>query len=225
MIEKLQNSNNWEKMESGKRSGYYFQDKWKNIQNKEQEQNGVLEQNLHETQPEKINKNHILEGTLNEMRLEKINKNLYPQAKNTEDVKDTEIIKSPISEEAIQQILQERNKAPYSMLADENGTIDYKGVIFQCDYKKNELCLGDMSKPDNILDIPMEKGGVLKVNRDNLDGLIKAIGMFSPEDINRIMRAIAADAKLRQTQIQIEDETSGIKIIDKKNQESIEDRI
>ena len=37
--------------------------------------------------------------------------------------------------------------------------------------------------------------------------------MFSPEDINRIMRAIAQDAKLRQTQMQIEDEASGVEVL------------
>ena len=37
--------------------------------------------------------------------------------------------------------------------------------------------------------------------------------MFSPEDVNRIMRAIAKDAKLKQTKMQIEDETSGMQVL------------
>ncbi len=42
------------------------------------------------------------------------------------------------------------------------------------------------------------------VNRDNIDQLAKAIGMFSPEDINRIMKAISTDAKARSKKIEIE---------------------
>ena len=34
--------------------------------------------------------------------------------------------------------------------------------------------------------------------------------MFSPEDVNLIMRAIAEDAKIQQMKQQIEDETSGL---------------
>ena len=47
------------------------------------------------------------------------------------------------------------------------------------------------------------------VNRDNLGDLAKAIGMFSPEDVNLIMRAITLDAKIQQMQYQIDEETSG----------------
>ncbi len=53
----------------------------------------------------------------------------------------------------------------------------------------------------------------------NIDDLVKAISMFSPEDINRIMRAIAQDAKLKQIKMQIEDETSGIEVLEKPEEE------
>ena len=57
-------------------------------------------------------------------------------------------------------------------------------------------------------------------NRDNIGDLAKAIGMFSPEDVNRIMRAIAQDAKLKQTQMQIEDESSGVEVLDRPEEAS-----
>lgn len=95
--------------------------------------------------------------------------------------------------------------APYSYLADESGIIEYKGVVFVCDNEKKQLCLGDMSNPDDVLNIPLSKGGCLRVNRDNIGDLSKAISMFSPEDINLIMRAIAQDAKVQQMKNEIDD--------------------
>lgn len=99
-------------------------------------------------------------------------------------------------------------KAPYSYLADENGCINYNGVIFICDDKKKQICLGDVSNPKDVLTIPLSKGGCLKVNRDNLGDLAKAIDMFSPEDIERIMRAIAQDTKAQQMQLEIDETES-----------------
>ena len=49
-----------------------------------------------------------------------------------------------------------------------------------------------------------ENGGCLKVNRDNIEDLSKAIAMFSPEDIRRILVALQQDAKVRQMQQEIE---------------------
>ncbi len=96
-------------------------------------------------------------------------------------------------------------KAPYSFLADESGTIVYNGVTFICNDQKQQICLGDMTDTKNVLTIPLSKGGSLKVNRDNLGDLAKAIGMFSPEDVNRILRAIATDNKAREMEMEIED--------------------
>jgi len=84
----------------------------------------------------------------------------------------------------------EQKKCPYSHLA-KDGLIEYNGVIFVCDYKRNSICLGDMSNPKNVLNISLPSGGNLKVNVDNLGDLSKAAGMFSPADLNAIMRAIA----------------------------------
>ena len=110
---------------------------------------------------------------------------------------------------------------PYGYLA-KNGVIEYNGVIFVCDEIHNAICLGDMTDYTNVLSIPLTEGGCLKVNRNNLNDLAKAISMFSPEDIKRIMEAIATDAKCQQMQQEM-DETlnsiSGSTTIVSKNQE------
>lgn len=98
--------------------------------------------------------------------------------------------------------------APYQHLADENNIIEYEGVIFVCNSEKQELCLGDMSNPADVLDIPLSGGGVLRVNRNNIGSLAKAIGMFSPEDVGRIMRAVSQDAHCRKKQAEIDEEIS-----------------
>lgn len=103
-----------------------------------------------------------------------------------------------------------KGKAPYSMMADENGMIEYNGVVFTCDYQNNQLCLGDMSNPDDVIRIPLSEGGCLMLNRDNIGDLSKAIGMFSPEDINLILRALKMDAKVQQMKKEIEEMEDGI---------------
>ncbi|MCM1253704.1 MAG: hypothetical protein NC321_12860 [Clostridium sp.] len=128
-------------------------------------------------------------------------------------------LKAASSEEysmsAEEKIRQAREAAsdgvPYSYLA-KDGIIDYNGVIFVCDTKNKSLCLGDTSNPKNCITIGLSGGGSLVVNRDNLGDLAKAIGMFSPEDVNLILRAIAEDAKIQQMKQQIDDETSGLDI-------------
>lgn len=100
-------------------------------------------------------------------------------------------------------------KAPYSYLA-KDGIIDYNGVVFVCDYEHNALCLGDTGNTKDCITVPLENGGTLIVNRDNIGSLASAIDMFSPEDINRIMRAIAKDAKVQQMQHEIDEETNSI---------------
>lgn len=98
---------------------------------------------------------------------------------------------------------------PYGYLA-KDGIINYEGVIFVCDEIHNAICLGDMTNPDNVLNIPLEEGGCLKVNRDNIGELAKAISMFSPADIRRIMEAIATDAKCEQMQQELDETISSI---------------
>lgn len=114
------------------------------------------------------------------------------------------------------------NGAPYSYLA-KDGIIEYKGVMFVCDDEHRTLNLGDTSDPKKCLRIPLSRGGSLVVNRDNLGDLAKAIGMFSPEDVNLIMRAIAEDAKIQQMKNQIDDETSGIDLVDSTQETGAED--
>lgn len=104
--------------------------------------------------------------------------------------------------------LREKAKVPYEHLA-KDGMIEYNGVVFVCDETTNSICLGDVSDKENTLVIPLEGGGCLKVNRDNLDELQNAIGMFSPEDINRILRAIAQDNRVREKMQEVEETKNG----------------
>ncbi len=77
--------------------------------------------------------------------------------------------------------------APYSYLA-EDGIIDYNGVTFVCDKEK----------------------GSLVVNRDCVGSLMKAIGMFSPEDKVRIMKAVSLDNKIQEMKMEIDEDTNSI---------------
>ncbi|MCR5486608.1 MAG: hypothetical protein K6F35_03655 [Lachnospiraceae bacterium] len=79
---------------------------------------------------------------------------------------------------------------PYDHLA-KDGVIEYNGVAFLCDYKTNSICLGDMTNEKEVLNISLPSGGNLKVNVNNFGDLARAAGMFSPADLNAIMRAIA----------------------------------
>lgn len=103
-----------------------------------------------------------------------------------------------------------KKSAPYSYLADDSGMIEYNGVVFFCDDEQNTISLGDVSNPKDVITIPLSGGGCLKVNRDNIDDLSKAIGMFCPEDINRILRALAKDAKAQKALQEIEEEKESV---------------
>ncbi|MCM1540737.1 MAG: hypothetical protein NC121_05690 [Blautia sp.] len=100
--------------------------------------------------------------------------------------------------------LRKAPKVPYGHLA-EGGVIVYNGVLFTCDEKTNSICLGDVSDPKQVINVTLSGGGHLKVNRDNIGQLSKALGMFSPEDVNLIMRAIHQDTKLQSMQKELED--------------------
>lgn len=101
--------------------------------------------------------------------------------------------------------IRQPSKVPYGYLA-KDGIIEYNGVCFVCDEKTNSICLGDVdSDPKKVINVPLSGGGHLKVNRDNLGDLAKAAGMFSPEDLNRIMRAIAQDTKVQSMKQEIDD--------------------
>ena len=110
-------------------------------------------------------------------------------------------------------VQEQEKKAPYSFLAVDDGVqkyIEHNGIVFLCDDQNQALTLGDMSNPNDVLTIPLEKGGCLKVNRDNLGDLAQAIDMFSPADVGRIMRAIATDTKVQQMKQEIEDEKNSV---------------
>ncbi len=100
-------------------------------------------------------------------------------------------------------------KVPYGYLA-KDGVITYNGVAFTCDEKTNSICLGDMTDRKQVINIPLSGGGHLKVNRANIGQLSKAIGMFSPEDVNLILRAIHLDNKLQSVQNEMEDLEAGV---------------
>lgn len=167
--------------------------------------------------------NVMMGGALTSMRFQKLNDSMFSVEQSEKEKPDIEdSVEDFISEEAIQKLttetlVGERGKAPYSILDnDKDGIIEYKGVIFTTDEKTNSICLGDVTTdPNNVLTVQLSGGGYLKVNLDNLDSLSKAIGMFSPEDQNRIMRAIAQHNRLKQIEQQIEDETSGLEVLEK----------
>ena len=96
-------------------------------------------------------------------------------------------------------------KCPYSYLA-KDGIVEYNGVTFTCDYKENALCLGDMSDPKKVLRISLPSGGSLNVNVDSIGSLQKAASMFSPEDLNAILRAIHEYNHCTKKLNEIEDE-------------------
>lgn len=126
-----------------------------------------------------------------------------------DEEEEVEEVKAPARGRDFKRLL-EGKKAPYSYLADENGMIDYKGVTFFCDYEKNQITLGDMSDKNNVITVPLSGGGFLKVHRNNIDDLVKAIDMFSPQDMTRILQAIAQDKKVREMQQEIDDMVNGI---------------
>lgn len=105
--------------------------------------------------------------------------------------------------------LRQAPKVPYEHLAVD-GVINYNGVCFVCDAKTNSICLGDMTDKKNVLTITLSGGGHLKVHRDNLGELSRAVGMFSPEDLNLIMRAIAQDTKIQSMKKEIEDTEASV---------------
>ena len=96
-------------------------------------------------------------------------------------------------------------KCPYSFLA-KNGVIQYNGVTFMCDYKQNAITLGNMYERDKVLKIALPSGGSLHVNVDNIDTLSKAASMFTPEDLNAIMRAIHEYNHCTRKRMEIEEE-------------------
>lgn len=100
--------------------------------------------------------------------------------------------------------LNKTSKVPYGYLA-KDGVIEYNGVVFVCDEKTNSICLGDVSDPKQVITVALSGGGNLKLNRNNIGDLSKAAGMFSPKDLNLIMRAIAQDTKIQSMKKELDD--------------------
>lgn len=120
--------------------------------------------------------------------------------------------------------IRQASKVPYGYLA-KDGVITYNGVTFVCDERTNSICLGNMDDKKNVLNIPLSGGGHLKVHRDNLGDLSKAIGMFSPEDVNRILRAIHQDTKIQSMQQELEEMENSVGESLQKEQASEEEEV
>ncbi len=97
-------------------------------------------------------------------------------------------------------------KCPYSALA-KDGIIEYNGVIFQCDYEKNALYLGDMSEGADIITVNLPSGGTLKINADNVEQISRCAGMFTPEDLNAILRAIHEHEHTKNAELKEKDDS------------------
>jgi hypothetical protein len=157
--------------------------------------------------------------------LGKVDANIDEIKEEQEEEKDEYIQECYEKETAKRNIFMEKlngtykETVPYGYL-EQDGVITFNGVTFVCDEQSNSICLGDMSNPKNVLTIPLENGGSLKVNRNNIGDLSKAISMFSPEDINRIMRAIADDNKAQEELHEIEDEENSISKLTSDNEET-----
>lgn len=168
---------------------------------------------------EALDRDHKVDSDLG-----KILQNLFEKMKEQNADKETAYLsETQIKEKALlEKRQQENNGVPYGYLA-KDGIIEYNGVVFVCDPEHNAIHLGDTSNPKNCIRIPLSKGGCLIVNRDNLGDLSKAIGMFSPEDVRRILEAIAQDAKVQQMQHEIDEETSGIDLARQTEEEETEE--
>lgn len=119
------------------------------------------------------------------------------------------------------QILSNKQiKCPYGYLA-KDGMIQYNGVTFLCDPDTNSICLGDMSDPKKVLNVNLPSGGHLKININNFGDISRAAGMFSPEDLNAIMRAISQYNHCTRKLEEIEQEES--KVMDAANNDDEKD--
>ena len=126
-----------------------------------------------------------------------------------EAAKEDDTVKTPVTR-GVQLVrhIEGKDKVPYGEMA-EDGIIEYNGVVFVCDYEHNCLTLGDTTNKEDCINIPLSGGGSLMVNRNNIDALSKAIGMFSPEDVNLILRALARDKKIREMEKELDDMENG----------------
>lgn len=95
---------------------------------------------------------------------------------------------------------------PYDCLSQDGVTITYNGITFQCDSEEHTISLGDTTRKEDTIVIPLSGGGTLLVNKNKINALGKAIGMFSPEDIGIILRTVAEYQKFASMEQEIEEE-------------------
>ena len=88
-----------------------------------------------------------------------------------------------------------KQACPYEYLA-KDGVIEYNGIVFACDTENNAISLGDVSDKSKVITVRLS---------ENIGDLSQAMGMFSPEDVNCILRALADDAKIQKTEEEIEE--------------------
>ena len=81
--------------------------------------------------------------------------------------------------------------------------------MFICDRLTDALTLGDVSNPNNCIRVGLAKGGSLFFNRDDAGSVMNAITMFSPEDQERIVKAIQIDNMAQKAKKEVEDAKSG----------------
>lgn len=126
-----------------------------------------------------------------------------------ESAQEDDTVRTPVTRGVqLTRHIEGKDKVPYGEMA-EDGVIEYNGVTFVCDYQHNRLTLGDTTNKEDCINIPLSGGGSLLVNRDNIDALSKAIGMFSPEDVKRILEALARDNKIQQMKKELDDMENG----------------
>ena len=126
-----------------------------------------------------------------------------------ESAQEDDTVKTPVTRGVqLTRHIEGKDKVPYGEMA-EDGVIEYNGVTFVCDYQHNRLTLGDTTNKEDCINIPLSGGGSLLVNRDNIDDLSRAIGMFSPEDVKRILEALARDNKIQQMKKELDDMENG----------------
>ena len=126
-----------------------------------------------------------------------------------ESAQEDDTVKTPVTRGVqLTRHIEGKDKVPYGEMA-EDGVIEYNGVTFVCDYEHNRLTLGDTTNKEDCINIPLSGGGSLLVNRDNIDDLSRAIGMFSPEDVKRILEALARDNKIQQMKKELDDMENG----------------
>lgn len=111
--------------------------------------------------------------------------------------------------ELLTEHIKREKKAPYAHLA-KDGIIEHNGVIFVCDDEKQQLTLGDVSDPRACITVQLSDGGSFVFNRNKIGELAKAIDMFSPEDVKRIMYAIAQDAQCRRMENELEEDINSL---------------